>query len=149
MKLVDDGFFGRRPVPHSDEFVDCSKRVLFESLDHFLFAVPRSEVNRYEEIYKQMNSNPSILESAAVHDKPMMTAAVVLNRLCNRVCSACANRNDIYSLKRCGKCLMTWYCNDECFALDQSRHSAWCCKLTAAPDGGPAQLKFSVRQGKV
>lgn len=67
---------------------------------------------------------------------------LALNRLQNRICSSCCNKNvEKSSLIKCQKCHLTYYCNQNCLDQDQQTHSKWCMQLMSidAIDQGPMQ----------
>lgn len=64
-------------------------------------------------------------------------AGVASNRLINRICNKCRNKDDFWGLFACDKCEMTWYCSKACQAADADRHSKWCCQPDSPPDLGP------------
>ena len=62
---------------------------------------------------------------------------LTLNRLCNRICNTCLNKENPLALMPCTFCGITWYCNERCMHDDTVKHQRWCCNPNAEPDDGP------------
>jgi len=56
---------------------------------------------------------------------------LAFNRVASRICNSCGYKDDIYKLKPCESCQLTYYCDDACRQNDSEAHGEWCCK----PDG--------------
>lgn len=130
--LIDDGFSGNRPTPFSNDFTEITMGVISNALQELLAKIPIAEANYIFDITKK--------ESPTEQEYNEVKAQLIWNRLTNRCCSNCGFKTDIYALKRCGDCKMTWYCNSRCQAAHWTReidgHKAWCCNPNGPCDMG-------------
>ena len=62
---------------------------------------------------------------------------LAFNRVANRICNKCGYKDDVYALRPCQQCHLTYYCSQRCMDSDQQRHALWCCR----PDG-PRDMGF-------
>lgn len=114
-----------RPAPHSCEYIQ-------EITRHFNIAALASRLPNSEAQYIQdvLGAGCSPIQQVRKH--------LVLNRLCNRICNApaCGDKSDVYALRYCGACEMTWYCSPACQLADWPVHQQWCCQLDGPRDTG-------------
>lgn len=65
---------------------------------------------------------------------------LVLSRLSNRICDTCYDKSDVWALKWCSACKLTFYCSEKCRAKAYKKHKLWCCQQRAPVDDGPMQI---------
>lgn len=61
-----------------------------------------------------------------------------INRLTNPICNLkkCGNKQDVFALRLCSACSLTWYCSEACQKIDWKNHKQWCCQPNAERDTG-------------
>jgi len=94
--------------------------------------IPLVEIKEFKK-----NTGSKVIKKCGLTDKEIaiyIAHTRRMNKICGNCgraeyCDCCNDKKGKVNLKRCGKCMLTYYCNDKCQRKDWiTRHKYWCCK---------------------
>jgi hypothetical protein len=71
-----------------------------------------------------------------INQVSILRHALAYNRLANRICEQCGDKNDIIKLMICEDCCLSWYCSKECQVKHWNTHQLRCCNEYGPLDKG-------------
>lgn len=105
---------------------------------------------RFDTLCKRLPCSEVALIRKTVQTKKSdrdLQSAIIVDRLMNPICNRCHDKSNIFRLKLCGACEMTFYCSIECQQADwNASHRQWCCRRDANPDSGPMSTHIIASQ---